>query len=197
MSWRHTDCNNHLRCPNDSHTTPISDPVNVQGNAFYSQETLIQNEGDAARDVNVENGRFWKISNAQKKNSLGYYPSYALIPENNTFLKVSDIASVAKRASHLKHHLWCSPFETTESHPGGRFPNMREEADGISVWSQKNRNLVDTDLVVWYNFGSLHIVRPEEWPLMPVATARFILLPFGFFERNPALSAPSHAACKL
>merc|ERR1712137_8006 len=169
-----------------------NDPVNVQGNAFYCQDTLISRELDATRDISVETGRLWKISNANKKNALGYYPSYALVPESNTFLKVSNIASVAKRASHLKHHFWCTPYSPEEFYPGGRFPNMRASADGLSVWSKENRNIEDEDLVVWYNFGSLHIVRPEEWPLMPVATARFNLVPFAFFEKNPALQKASH-----
>ena len=172
----------------NTHTTPTYDPINVQGNAFACKETLLEREENAKRDIQAETGRFWKITNAEKENSLGYFPSYALIPENNTFLKVSDSASVSKRASHLKHHLWCTPYNRSESHPGGRFPNMRASPDGVSVWSLQNRNLVDEDLVVWYNFGSLHIVRPEEWPLMPVATASFTLLPFSFFERNPAIA---------
>jgi primary-amine oxidase len=44
--------------------------------------------------------------------------------------------------------------------------------------------------VVWYTFGHHHVPRPEDWPVMPVATAGFKLKPAGFFERNPALDVP-------
>jgi primary-amine oxidase len=34
------------------------------------------------------------------------------------------------------------------------------------------------------------VPRPEDWPVMPVATIGFMLKPVGFFERNPALDVP-------
>lgn len=50
--------------------------------------------------------------------------------------------------------------------------------------------------MVWYTLGAHHIVRPEDWPVMPVTTVGFTLRPSGFFDGNPALDVPpSHAAC--
>jgi primary-amine oxidase len=40
-----------------------------------------------------------------------------------------------------------------------------------------------------------HIVRPEDWPVMPVQQAGFSLKPWGFFERNPALDVPLPVHC--
>ncbi len=55
--------------------------------------------------------------------------------------------------------------------------------------------LEDTDVVVWYTFGVTHFVRPEDWPVMPVEYTGFMLMPFGFFDRNPALDvAPTSKA---
>jgi primary-amine oxidase len=44
----------------------------------------------------------------------------------------------------------------------------------------------------------VHFPRPEEWPVMPVDSCGFTLVPFGFFDRNPALDIPWSAAahCK-
>lgn len=39
-----------------------------------------------------------------------------------------------------------------------------------------------------------HIVRPEEWPVMPIERISFHLKPFGFFDRNPMIMMPSE--CK-
>ena len=33
--------------------------------------------------------------------------------------------------------------------------------------------------------------RPEDWPVMPVEYTGFLLQPFGFFDRNPALDVPA------
>ena len=52
--------------------------------------------------------------------------------------------------------------------------------------------------MLWYTFGAHHIVRPEDWPVMPVTHIGFKLKPAGFFDGNPALdmpaSQPAHCA---
>ena len=50
---------------------------------------------------------------------------------------------------------------------------------------------------VWYTFAPNHVVRPEDWPVMPVEYTGFMLMPVGFFDRNPALDVPpSEAHCE-
>ena len=46
--------------------------------------------------------------------------------------------------------------------------------------------MAETDVVPWYTLGSRHQPRPEDWSVMPVASA-------GFFDRNPALDVPPPA----
>ena len=53
-----------------------------------------------------------------------------------------------------------------------------------------DRPIEGTDIVVWHSFGLTHLVRPEDWPVMPVESTGFWLVPFGFFDRNPALDVP-------
>ena len=60
--------------------------------------------------------------------------------------------------------------------------------------TEKNRSVDDTDVVVWYNLGITHQVRPEDYPLMPVHTAGFSIAPFGFFTENPAMDVSPPAA---
>ena len=67
---------------------------------------------------------------------------------------------------------------------------------GLPQWTEADRPIENTDLVCWYTVGVTHFVRPEDWPVMPVARAGFRLEPAGFFDRNPALDVPpSAAAC--
>jgi primary-amine oxidase len=54
----------------------------------------------------------------------------------------------------------------------------------------QNRKVSEADCVVWYNFGLTHIVRPEDFPVMPVELIGFHLKPAGFFEVNPAVDLP-------
>ena len=75
---------------------------------------------------------------------------------------------------------------TRESqHPGGA---------GLPAWTQADRSIENTDIVLWYTLGSQHIPRIEDWPVMPVVYAGFILQPDGFFDRNPALDVPAQPA---
>jgi primary-amine oxidase len=55
---------------------------------------------------------------------------------------------------------------------------------------QDDAPLENTDVVLRYTSGSPHIVRPEDWPVMPVITIGFTLKPTGFFDRSPTLDVP-------
>jgi primary-amine oxidase len=54
----------------------------------------------------------------------------------------------------------------------------------------QDRDLVNTDVVLWHTFGPTHIPRTEDWPVMPVDYYGFWLKPHGFLDRNPALDLP-------
>ena len=63
------------------------------------------------------------------------------------------------------------------------------------MWTQAQRPIDDTDVVLWYVFGIHHVPRVEDWPVMPVDVVSFRLAPAGFFDRNPALDVappPGH-----
>ena len=75
--------------------------------------------------------------------------------------------------------------------PGGRrLPQPAPGRRGLPAWTAADRSLVGTEVVVWHTFGVTHVPRPEDWPVMPVETTGFQLLPAGFFDRNPALDVP-------
>lgn len=53
-----------------------------------------------------------------------------------------------------------------------------------------SKELAGSDPVVWYSFGLTHIVRPEDFPIMPCEVCSFTLKPAGFFTRNPCMDLP-------
>ena len=97
---------------------------------------------------------------------------------------------VLERAGVMGHTLWVTPYREDERWPCGEFVNQSERDTGLTRWTQQNRSIENTDVVLWYVFGIHHITRPEEWPVMPVDTVSFWLKPAGFFDRNPALDVP-------
>jgi primary-amine oxidase len=86
-----------------------------------------------------------------------------------------------------------TPFAEDERRAAGDYPNQHRGGAGLPAWTAQDRPVVDTDIVVWHSFGVTHIPRPEDWPVMPVEYTGFSLIPFGFFDRNPALDVPPGA----
>jgi primary-amine oxidase len=105
-------------------------------------------------------------------------------------------SSVSQRAGFGRNILWVTPYREDERHAAGTFPYGTIGQPGLPQWTEADRPIENTDLVCWYTVGVTHFVRPEDWPVMPVARAGFRLEPAGFFDRNPALDVPpSAAAC--
>jgi primary-amine oxidase len=64
----------------------------------------------------------------------------------------------------------------------------------VPAYAAAGRDTEATDVVLWYTFGAHHVVRPEDWPVMPVTHVGFKLKPSGFFAGNPALDMPPSKA---
>jgi len=77
-----------------------------------------------------------------------------------------------------------------ELYPAGDYPNQHPGGAGLPAWTEADRPIENTNVVLWYTAGSHHISRPEDWPVMPVERVGFTLKPSGFFDRNPALDVP-------
>jgi primary-amine oxidase len=102
----------------------------------------------------------------------------------------SERALVSRRAGFIRNHLWVTPFAEDERFPAGPYVNQSTGEQGIDVWTEQDRNVANTDIVVWHSFAHHHLPRPEDFPVQPVVSTGFTLQPFGFFERNPALDVP-------
>ena len=178
----------------ETETLPAG-PDNPWRNAFRVKDTRLDTELGAKRDTNAATSRAWKIVNPSVKNALGQPTAYQLTPMMSTpTLLAHPDSSVGKRAGFAQHNLWVTPYRADERRAAGDYPNQHEGGDGLPRWTAADRSLVDADVVVWYTFGLTHIVRPEDWPVTPVEYTGFLLRPFGFFDRNPALDVPPSPA---
>ena len=79
--------------------------------------------------------------------------------------------------------------------PRATTPTSTRAATALpALRGRRTAPLEDTDVVLWYTFGAHHVVRPEDWPVMPVTHVGFKLKPTGFFDGNPALDMPPSKA---
>jgi primary-amine oxidase len=171
--------------------TPPIGPENPHGNAFRPVKTLIANEADSPALIDPLHGRYWLVVNRERLNGLGEPVGYKLMPGENVLALSHPDSVFAKRGGFAYRHFWATRFDPSERYAAGDYPNQSGETDGLPLWVEQRRSLEDEDLVVWYSFGLHHLPRPEDWPVMPVATIGFMLKPFGFFDENPALDVPS------
>lgn len=171
-------------------------PDNPFDNAFYAKATLLDTELKARRNMNLPTARTWKIVNPDVKNTMGEPVGYKLMPGDNCFPFATEATSWYRRAGFVQNHLWVTPFNERELFAAGDYPNQHKGGDGLVKWTAQDRNVANTDIVVWYTMGHTHVPRPEDYPVMPTAYIGFLLKPNGFFSQNPANDVPPSAPKK-
>jgi primary-amine oxidase len=173
--------------------TPTADPEgpgNVVGNAWRAKEVLIADETMARREADPLAGRYWKIVNEHVTNALGQPVAYKLLPNHTIRPFAHPGSAVARRAPFMFHPVWVTAYDRDELFATGDYPNQSPGGQGLPAFAARERGLTDTDVVVWFTFGTNHVARPEDWPVMPVHPIGFKLLPAGFFVGNPSLDNP-------
>jgi primary-amine oxidase len=168
-------------------------PENPWGNAMIVRSTPLLSESEAKRSMDAGAGRSWIVTSATRRNALGNPTGYQLIPQSSPLLLAPPDTPVGKRAAFARHHLWVTPFHPGERHAGGDYPNQHPGGLGLPSWTTADRPLEAADVVLWHTFGTSHIARPEDWPVMPAEHCGFRLRPWGFFDRNPTLDVPPAA----
>ena len=85
-------------------------------------------------------------------------------------------------------------FDPSERFPAGEYPNQAgggAGGDGLPQWAERrDGSLRDADVVLWYTMAHTHVVRCEDWPVMPVVRLGFSLKPVNFFDQNPSNDVP-------
>ncbi len=167
------------------------DENNPNLNGFYHETTTFKTELEAQRKMNLETGRGWKIINPNSKNFIDQPVAYELVPGENASPFLNEESSIMKRAGFIKNHLHVTQFDSDQMYASGKYPNQNKGgSDSLEHYVKANRSIDNEDIVVWYNMSVHHIVRPEDWPVMPVHHIGFKLKPHGFFDGNPALDLP-------
>ncbi len=161
-------------------------PDNPHGNAFTTLTRVLSRERDAAGIANGETGRFWKISNPNSPNSVGAPSSYKLVVNPSPLMLAQEGSYVRKRGGFATKHVWVTAYDPAEKYGSGDYPNVNSGGDGLPKFIEQNRNIENADIVVWHTFGHTHICKPEDFPIMPVEYAGFMLKPTGFFSANAA-----------
>ena len=172
-------------------------PTNPHGNAWRTVRTHLTSEQQAQRLPDQLTGRSWLVANADTSTALGTRPAYKIEAGPYTAPLWHDGSEQAARGGFATNQIWATPYDPEQRHAAGTYVAQNPGPDGLVAYTAGDRSIVDADLVVWYTMGAHHVVRPEDWPVMPVTSVSMHLKPFGFFDGNPMLDLPpegSHCA---
>ncbi|MBI4502761.1 MAG: tyramine oxidase, partial [Gemmatimonadetes bacterium] len=149
-------------------------------------------EGEQAARLRIDLAQptMWRVINPTVLGPVGYPVSYQLKPQANILSLLSPDDWPQRRAGFTNFHLWVTPYDAAERYAAGTYPNQSRGDDGLPRWTAANRPIANRDIVLWYTLGVHHVVRAEDWPVMPASWSGFELAPFDFFRRNPALDVP-------
>jgi primary-amine oxidase len=88
------------------------------------------------------------------------------------------------------HQMWVTPYNPDERYAAGTYVTNNDGLRGLPEWTKANRSIENTDIVAWYTLGFHHVVRLEDWPVMPTLWHEFLIRPVNFFDQNPTLTLP-------
>ena len=163
---------------------------NPRRSVWITNPKIAKTESEAKLKINLDKPTLWRVISNDRKNHVGYPTSYQLMPgkTGNTLLSEEDYPR--KRVGFINYHLWTTPYNINEKFAAGDFPTLSLPGQGLPSWTSADRSIENTDIVLWYTVGMHHMVRAEDWPVMPVLWHSFELRPFDFFNGNPALDLP-------
>ena len=163
---------------------------NPRRSLWVVEPQIADNEWDARLRIDLEKPSLWRVINPDVTHPTGYPVGYAIKPRGNALPLLHPDDFPQQRAAFTGYHLWVTPYRDDERYAAGDYPNQSRPGEGLPKWTAANRGIKNTDIVVWYTLGFHHVVRSEDWPVMPLTWNGFELRAFNFFSRNPALDLP-------
>jgi len=157
---------------------------------WRTERDVATNDSAAKFRLNYAKPSLWRVESSGENNYLGYSTSFALKPAGNARPLVDPNDPAVARAQFVNYHLWVTPYAADEQWASGRYSNQSLPGQGLPAWTKDERDIEDTDIVLWYTLGFHHIPSAEDWPVYNLGWNGLTLRPYNFFDENPAMDLP-------
>jgi primary-amine oxidase len=163
--------------------------LNPHGVGYTIEESVVRKS--CGLDLDFDTNRTFKIQNAAVRNPINGKPVGYKIQAPPFQKMIADPESFHhKRAEFADHNLYVTRYKEGELYAGGKYTNQSRGGAGVRAWASRREDVLDTDLVVFVQFGLQHATRIEDFPVMPCEIIKVSFKPVNFFEKNPALDVP-------
>ncbi|XP_054794655.1 primary amine oxidase-like [Prosopis cineraria] len=174
----------------DLKTVKVTDGSSKRKSYWIAEAQTLKNESAAMIRLGVSPSEL-AIVNPNKKTSIGNEVGYRLIPAMPAHPLLFEDDYPQLRGAFTNYNVWVTPYNRSEKWAGGRYVDQSRGEDTLAVWTKKNRNIENKDIVLWHVVGIHHVPAQEDFPIMPLLSTSFELRPTNFFERNAVLKTPS------
>jgi primary-amine oxidase len=130
------------------------------GCAFRVDTTTIKQAG--AYEIDLNKSRVYKIINSSQINRISGKPvGYKLhaIPSQMMMMRPSSFNY--RRGVFASKPIWVTKYQDDELYAAGEFTNQSREDTGLALWSARQEDVENEDVVLWHTFGLTHVTRPE------------------------------------
>lgn len=177
--------------PNNTFMIDRAEPEKIntdnRTSIWVRKSMMAHTEQDAIMDLSAKNPAMWSFVNPSQHNRLGYATGYEIMPGMTGISTLSPDDPAQKIGAFAEHQFWVTPYKPDERYASGVYVTSSTGDDGLAAWAKQNRPIENTDIVGWYTLGFHHMVRDEDWPIMPTLWHDFLIRPVNFFDRNPVL----------
>jgi primary-amine oxidase len=157
---------------------------------WAAQSSIAHTEKDAILDLDLRHPAMWHFINPTQHDARGYPTGWEIMP-GATAVSSIPLDDPAQRVGAFSgHQMWVTPYRPDERYAAGTYVTNNEGLRGLPEWTKANRSIENTDIVGWYTLGFHHVVRLEDWPVMPTLWHDFLIRPVNFFDQNPTLTLP-------
>jgi primary-amine oxidase len=154
------------------------------------ESSVLKNEKDAILDIDLRKPGMWMFINPAEHSALGHPAGYEIMPGMTAVSNISPDDPAQKVGAFSEHQMWVTPYNPDELYAAGTYVTSSAGLEGLPAWTKKNRAIENADIVGWYTVGFHHVVRVEDWPVMPTMWHDFLIRPMNFFDKNPVLTLP-------